>query len=181
MKCVVTVGGSNYFTTRTVRVVCVQCVMYVHLLQMVTRGDLLISLKYNPAAKTLEGLLLKATNLQKQDIVGLAGILVCVSSYLCGTTKFLHWFIILYSVVRVYGVMNALKCRTLGATEMRVTESIRKICEQKRRLKRKKLAVLHSVVFQVAFSLLLALLRALESSAVEKLGRIPLQYRCRVP
>ena len=40
---------------------------------------------------------------------------------------------------------------------------------------------LHCVVFQVAFSLLLALLRALESSAVEKLRRIPLQYRRRIP
>ena len=45
--------------------------------------------------------------------------------------------------------MNALKCRTLGATgarilknaratEMRVTESIRKICEQKTETKEKE-------------------------------------------
>ena len=45
--------------------------------------------------------------------------------------------------------MNALKCRTLGATrarilksaratEMRVTESIRKICEQKTETKKKE-------------------------------------------
>ena len=42
-------------------------------MQMVSRGDLLISLTYNPAVKRLHGLLLKATNLQKQDVVGLAG------------------------------------------------------------------------------------------------------------
>ena len=43
---------------------------------MMTKGDLLISLKYNPAAKTLEGILLEATNLQKQDRFGLAGIIL---------------------------------------------------------------------------------------------------------
>ena len=51
-----------------------------HLLQMGTKGDLLISLKYNTAEKTLEGLLLKATNLQKQDIIGLASI-TCTCMY----------------------------------------------------------------------------------------------------
>ena len=40
-----------------------------HPLQMETKGDLLISLKYNTVEKTLEGVLLKATNLQKQGRV----------------------------------------------------------------------------------------------------------------
>ena len=56
-----------------------------HPLQMVTKGDLLISLKYNTAEKTLEGLLLKATNLQKQDRFGLAGITCMYPPTLCAT------------------------------------------------------------------------------------------------
>ena len=40
-----------------------------HPLQMETKGDLLISLKYNTVEKTLEGVLLKATNLQQQGRV----------------------------------------------------------------------------------------------------------------
>ena len=39
-----------------------------------------------------------------------------------------------------------------------------------------KLATLHQVVFQVEFSLLLAFLGPLESSAVEKVRRMSLQY-----
>jgi synaptotagmin-1 len=41
-------------------------------LKLVSRGDLLLSLTHNPSTQKLQGLLLKATNLQKQDIVGLA-------------------------------------------------------------------------------------------------------------
>ena len=41
------------------------------------RGDMLLSLLYNPVANVLQGILLNATNLQKQDIVGLAGIQHC--------------------------------------------------------------------------------------------------------
>ena len=45
------------------------------------------------------------------------------------------------------------------------------------RVKRKKLATLHRVVFQVEFSLLLAFLGPLEGSAVEKVRKMSLQYR----
>ena len=41
---------------------------------MDTKGDLLLALSYNPQMKILKGLILKATNLKKQDIVGLAGM-----------------------------------------------------------------------------------------------------------
>ena len=44
------------------------------------------------------------------------------------------------------------------------------------RLKRKKLAALHQVIFQVVFSLMLALLGRLEGSAVEKVRGMSLQY-----
>ena len=82
--------------------------------------------------------------------------------------------------------MNALKCRTLSATrarvpksaratEMCVTESIRNICEQKMETKEKEALFLTLSCIPGSVSLLLALLRALESSAVEKLRRIPLQ------
>ena len=47
---------------------------------------------------------------------------------------------------------------------------------KRRRLKRKKLAALHRVVFQVEFSLLLAFLRPLEGSAVEKVRGMSLKY-----
>lgn len=62
--------------------------IYIQTLQMVTRGDLLISLKHNPATKKLEGFLLKATNLQKQDIVGLAGNRI----YLLFVPSYLTWY-----------------------------------------------------------------------------------------
>ena len=42
--------------------------------QKVIRGDMLLSLLYNPVANVLQGILLKATNLRRQNIVGLAGI-----------------------------------------------------------------------------------------------------------
>ena len=55
---------------------------------------MLLSLMYNPGAKRLQGFLLKATNLQKQDIVGLAGTLYHVSMlllchvYMCVSTNY---------------------------------------------------------------------------------------------
>ena len=98
-------------------------------------------------------------------------------------------------------LMNALKCRTLGAmsschrpsltaynAHARILESARanemitcngKYTEDKTETKacnRKKLAALHRVVFQVAFRLLLAFLGPLEGSAVEKVRGMALQY-----
>ena len=60
---------------------------------------------------------------------------------------------------------------------MRVTGSIRKICGQKTETKEKEARFL--TLSRILGSLLLGFLRALESSAVEKLRRIPLQYRRR--
>ena len=57
-----------------------------------------------------------------------------------------------------------------------LTGSIQKTLGKRRRLNRKKLAALHQVVFQVEFSLLLAFLGPLESSAVEKVHGMSLQY-----
>ena len=99
--------------------------------------------------------------------------------------------------------MNALNCRTLGATLMRILENARAIetlttacanvkahallkrtlmtCNgntlvKRRTIKKKKLAALHRVVFQVVFSLLLAFLGPLEGSAVEKVHGMTQQY-----
>ena len=54
-----------------------------------------------------------------------------------------------------------------------VTGSIRKTLVKRGRIRRKKLATFHRVVFHVAFS---QLLRPLEGSAVEKMCRMSLQY-----
>ena len=43
---------------------------------------------------------------------------------------------------------------------------------QRRRLKRKELAALHQVIFQVVFSLLLAFFEPLEGSAVKEMHRM---------
>ena len=51
---------------------------------------------------------------------------------------------------------------------------------KRRRLREKQLAVLHRVVFQVAFSLLLAYLRPIEGSVFEKVRRMSLQYPRRI-
>ena len=42
-------------------------------LQGDSQGDLLVALTYSPKLGSLKGVVLKATNLKKQDIVGLAG------------------------------------------------------------------------------------------------------------
>jgi len=50
------------------------CTQYTHThTQSDSKGDLLFSLTYQPANSTIRGILLKATNLQKQDITGTAG------------------------------------------------------------------------------------------------------------
>ncbi len=38
-----------------------------------SRGDLLVSLNYDPGLNIIQGVIVKATNLQKQDLTGLAG------------------------------------------------------------------------------------------------------------
>ena len=43
------------------------------LLQKDSKGDILISLEYLPKQCVLEGMILKVTNLEKQDVSGLAG------------------------------------------------------------------------------------------------------------
>ena len=57
--------------------------------------------------------------------------------------------------------------------------SIRKTLFKRQRLKKKKLAALHRVIFQVVFSLLLAFLGPLEGSAVEVHGML-LQCSCKM-
>lgn len=42
-------------------------------MQRTSKGNLLISLKYVPQQEQIKGVVLKATNLEKQDIVGSAG------------------------------------------------------------------------------------------------------------
>ena len=85
--------------------------------------------------------------------------------------------------------MNALKCRTLGAmrarilksaraTEMCVTRSIQNICWQKTETKEKEACCLTLNCIPGSVQPTVSLF-ALESSVVEKLRRIPLQYRCR--
>lgn len=41
--------------------------------QALNKGDLLLSLKYNPVDKILQGVVLKVTSLKQQYIIGLAG------------------------------------------------------------------------------------------------------------
>jgi len=43
-------------------------------LQKESKGDILISLAYNSKQCALDGMILKVTNLEKQDISGLAGL-----------------------------------------------------------------------------------------------------------
>ena len=71
-------------------------------------------------------------------------------------------------------VRKSLKAHTL-LKRIVITGSIRTILGKRQRLNRKKLAALHLVVFQVAFSVLLALLGPLEGSAVEKVRGMMLQ------
>ena len=44
------------------------------LLQKESKGDILISLEYLPKQYVLDGMILKVTNLEKQDVSGLAGL-----------------------------------------------------------------------------------------------------------
>ena len=44
------------------------------LLQKESKGDILISLEYLPKQCVLDGMILKVTNLEKQDVSGLAGL-----------------------------------------------------------------------------------------------------------
>ena len=44
------------------------------LLQKESKGDILISLEYQPKQCVLDGMILKVTNLEKQDVSGLAGL-----------------------------------------------------------------------------------------------------------
>ena len=60
---------------------------------------------------------------------------------------------------------HALLKRTLMTCNGKYTEGF---SQKRRRIKRKKVAALHQVVFQVVFSLLLAFLGHLQGSAVEK-------------
>ena len=55
--------------------------MYVYSLQSDTRGDILMSLMFNPTLNIISGIILKATNLQKMDISGSAGLSVYM--YIC--------------------------------------------------------------------------------------------------
>ena len=50
---------------------------HLYISQSETKGDLLLSLNYVPDRGVIQGMVLKATNLRKQDIIGLAGML-CV-------------------------------------------------------------------------------------------------------
>ena len=43
----------------------------------VSKGDLLLALSYDASHSILKGLVLKATNLKKQDVIGLAGESSC--------------------------------------------------------------------------------------------------------
>ena len=43
------------------------------LLQSSTNGDIQIILRYNPSLSELSGLVVKATNLKKMDVIGLSG------------------------------------------------------------------------------------------------------------
>ena len=46
----------------------------IPLLQKESKGDILISLAYNSKRCVLDGMILKVTNLEKQDVSGLAGL-----------------------------------------------------------------------------------------------------------
>lgn len=58
--------------------------------QFQTYGDILFSLTYTPDMHKINGIILKATGLQKQDITGAAGIAldqICMANWITQTAK----------------------------------------------------------------------------------------------
>ena len=63
----------SYITT-TMKIRRIFMYSIIPLLQKESKGDILISLAYNSKRCTLDGMILKVTNLEKQDVSGLAGL-----------------------------------------------------------------------------------------------------------